>query len=149
MGLPQRPREPGRLTPVMFDFPNPFPKSVSLPQRPRESGRLSPVMFDFPNPFPKSVSLPQRPRESGRLTPVIFDDTPAYDAPTRSASTTAFDAPYAPLGYISSNILRGDQMIFDAQKEASQSTAQSGTMADAVEVPYFVLGIAKGAGEAE
>jgi hypothetical protein len=130
MSRPERPRESGRLTPVMFDFPDLLPKSGGVLQPPRGSGRLTPVMFDFPNPLPKSGSVLHPPQRLRRLTPVIFEDTPAYDALTVSASTPAFDALYPPL-------------------QASQPTAQSGTMVDNVKDPYSVLGIAEGAGEAE
>jgi len=76
---------------------SPLPRTMSQPQRPRESGRLTPVMFDFPDLLPKSGGALQPPRGSGRLTPVRFEDTPAYHALTVSASTPAFDALYPPL----------------------------------------------------
>ena len=76
---------------------SPLPRTMSRPERPRESGRLTPVMFDFPDLLPKSGGVLHPPQRSRRLTPVIFEDTPAYDALTVCASTPAFDALYPPL----------------------------------------------------
>jgi hypothetical protein len=133
--------------------PSPYRQSQYRARSPRYAPGSSAIVFearDRQSENRRPENHPQRSRESGRLTPVRFNFPPPPNA-SRPGPPPAFNAPpaRAPLGQVSSNLPKGDQMMFDAPKQPSQSTARSETMFDNMDDPYFVLGIEKGASEAK
>jgi len=83
--------------------------------------------------------------EAGTLTPVRFEmPRPRHTLPPRPLPF--FDPPRAPLGQVSTNLpVNNQSSMFEAAKSQPQAAQSDGFIDD----PYFVLGVSKGATDAE
>ncbi|KAE9372452.1 hypothetical protein N431DRAFT_339677 [Stipitochalara longipes BDJ] len=136
--LRQRARTPSRNRQPRT--PSPGRQAGYRARSPRYTNDSNAVVFEAKDNQPENCrpeSHTQRPGEAGRLTPVRFNMPRPYHAlPPRPLP--AFDAPRAPLGQVSSNLPRSDQSMFAKPRTEI-----------IIDDPYFVLGVTKGANDAE
>jgi hypothetical protein len=140
--------------------PSPYRQQQYRARSPRYATDSNAVVFEARDGFPESCQPENRrprnrgpqPSERGRLTPVKFSFPPPQQA-ARSRLLPAFNAPPSsrtPLGQVSNNIPKTDQLAFNAPKPAPPlSRPRSDSMTIEVDDPYFILGVEKGASEAE
>lgn len=139
--------------------PSPYRQQQYRARSPRYATDSNAVVFEARDRYPENRqpenrpprNRGQQPSERGRLTPAKFSFLPPQQA-ARSGPLPPFNAPpsRAPLGQVSNNIPKTDQPAFNTPKPAPPpSTPRSDSMAIEVDDPYFVLGVEKGASEAE
>ncbi|KAH8769533.1 hypothetical protein BGZ57DRAFT_765597 [Hyaloscypha finlandica] len=149
--LRQRPRTPSpyREPQGRPRTPSPYRQPEYRARSPRYATDTNAVVFEAKDHQPENrrpEDRPHYPREPGRLTPVKFNMPPPFHPLPPRPPLPGFNGPpsRAPLGQVSSNLPRSDQSMFGAPKHPSQSATRS----EAID-PYFVLGVSKGASEAD
>jgi len=143
--LRQRPRNPSPNRQPRT--PSPGRQTGYRDRSPRYADDSNAVVFEARDQKPENrrpEGKAQNTGQFGRLSPVRFNiPRPHHALPPRPPPFS--DAPRAPLGQVSSNLPRSDQAMFNTAKEQAHTTRPEPIIDD----PYFVLGVTKGASDAE